>query len=967
MLKSDNKGFLIGEPVDIKKTMETWQNIRNDIRDIKSKLFGDGKGINVTAKVKIPTQTGAINRATERQKKTAAALPLPARSEQTVRDSGGRRYDSAPSSSSLFDEMAQSKPTATPTARKRSFVPKRDDATATPERDEKGRFVSKKNNDTNSKDDAYLSHDKTVDSSTTADMDGRFISSAAEKIASAVADASSGLEDTDPTVKAFGEVAQPIARGYQIFSTGSGKEQKRTDRWFRRIFGEIKLFRKEETTFSKVANQRLKSIEEKPVTSGGGGFLTYILGAGIITAIIGAVAKRIPGMAALFTGAKSIFDLYSGFSDDDLETGDRNKKIVRGFTGTTGILAGAYAGGKAGAAVGSLAGPAGTAAGGVLGALGGIFLGDMAGRNAGEYLSDIIGEKFDIKDELAGAWNRSLSTMEDQFNSLMNKFGSMFDSISNKISSTWNSLTESIKDKFGIDVKGSISKGVDAVKNSSIVKSIREKFSSITQTDKDWTLGQTSRMLESGREGAGAISTGDGDFGGPSYGTYQLSSNRGTLQGFLGSTEYGQQFSDLKPGTDAFNKKWREIAENDPDFGKAQHNFIRETHFDPQMEKLASSGIDLSERGKAVQDAVFSTAVQFGGNTSVIQKSLEGRNVDKMSDADIITAVQDFKIKNNDPLFKSSSRKTRKSTLNRAKREKGMLLDLVSEASNDDSTGFSLSGMMGRIFGGGKSENAERNEAALVRQMDRAGITDPKERAMFMAQMSHESAGFTQMEESFNYRSPDRIMEVSKTAKSKGRAAIEQAMAQGPEAVAEIMYGGRMGNVNPGDAYKFRGRGHTQLTGRNNYEAASKDLGIDLVKYPDLASKPEMAAKISAWYWQKNNLGEKARTGDVSSVTRGINGGLNGLDDRQTKYASYMASLQAPNITTTQTVSAPTPVAPKIPAMQHKIPDAPSISEQLTSGSGKRNQQPIVINSNEVGQDVKDRRIAHVVTGGLSD
>ncbi|SEN76428.1 glycoside hydrolase family 19 protein, partial [Nitrosomonas marina] len=265
------------------------------------------------------------------------------------------------------------------------------------------------------------------------------------------------------------------------------------------------------------------------------------------------------------------------------------------------------------------------------------------------------------------------------------------------------------------------------------------------------------------------------------------------------------------------------------------------------------------------------------------------------------------------------------------------------------------------------SGSASRNEDALIRQMDRAGITDPKERAMFMAQMSHESAGFTRMDESFNYRSADRIMEVSKTAKSKGRTAIEQAMAQGPEAVAEIMYGGRMGNVNPGDAYKFRGRGHIQLTGRNNYEAASKALGIDLVKHPELASKPEMAAKIATWYWQKNNLGDMARAGNTKGVRRGINGGLNGLSDVVTKYASYMASLQTPNITRAQTVSAPTPAAPKIPAIQHKIPDAPSISEQLASGSGKRNQQPIVINSNEVGQDVKDRRIAHVVTGGLSD
>ena len=87
---------------------------------------------------------------------------------------------------------------------------------------------------------------------------------AAEKIANAVSSASSGMEETDPAIKAFSEVAQPMARGYEILTAGTGREQKDTFRWFRKIFGEIKLFRRDETAFNKAANKSLKNIDENP-------------------------------------------------------------------------------------------------------------------------------------------------------------------------------------------------------------------------------------------------------------------------------------------------------------------------------------------------------------------------------------------------------------------------------------------------------------------------------------------------------------------------------------------------------------------------------------------------------------------------------------------------------------------------------------------------------------------------------
>ena len=187
-------------------------------------------------------------------------------------------------------------------------------------------------------------------------------------------------------------------------------------------------------------------------------------------------------------------------------------------------------------------------------------------------------------------------------------------------------------------------------------------------------LGWVSGLFESGKAGAGAVSSGVGDFGGASYGKHQFSSSRGTLQQFLGSSGYGSQFAGMAPGSQQFNAKWKQLAASDTGFAGAQQSFMERTHFDPQMAKLKGAGIDLSGRGAAVKEAVFSTATQFGPNSSLIQKALAGRDASAMSDADIISAVQDYKIANNASLFRSSSSDVQAGVLKRAYREKDTLL-----------------------------------------------------------------------------------------------------------------------------------------------------------------------------------------------------------------------------------------------------------------------------------------------------
>ena len=99
-------------------------------------------------------------------------------------------------------------------------------------------------------------------------------------------------------------------------------------------------------------------------------------------------------------------------------------------------------------------------------------------------------------------------------------------------------------------------------------------------------------------------------------------------------------------------------------------------------------------------------------------------------------------------------------------------------------------------------------------------------------------------------------------------------------------YEGRkdLGNIYKGDGVKFRGRGLIQLTGRSNYERASKALGVDFVSNPQLLEKPRYATQVSCWWWQSKGLNEIADTGDFRRITRVVNGGLTGWADRSKLY-----------------------------------------------------------------------------------
>lgn len=817
--KSDAQGFLIGDPIDIGVALKIWDSIQKDVQAIRKAVTGAAANL-----------AGTKHQPDREQTAAAVALPSGRRGGNT--NAASRRTQTPPGRSqhtvaALWNEpRAATKAVAIPAGRDRS-----------------GRFVAG-----NTSIDGGL-HDRAPRAGDSA------IQGFADSVVSAVNGASAGIEEADPAVKAFQEVAQPMARGYEFLTGGS--EDKKQIGLLRRISSTLSGFRNEESAFNKAANKSLKNLEAKPDGGEGGSggiwgtILSAIMGIGpAVLAGIGTLLSKIPGIGPMFgggagaaggaaKGAGGFFkgalkkipllgsllavggaaaDIYGSENDDKLTRREKDRNAGKAIGGAGGTIGGMMAG----AAVGAFAGPVGMAIGGMVGA----FLGDQAGQIIGDKLGGWVNDlrNADIVGSITGAWDGVVSGFKSAYES---------------IGKTWGGFVDSAK------------AGWDTIAN----------------------------LFTSAYEGLKSI----------------------------------------------------------PVIG-------------PAIQAVEDAAKKTAEAASAAAAAVKTKAVEVG--TKAVEKVQQGAEY----------------LANNTTVGKGI-----KATGEAVKYGTDVAVDVAKSAK-------------ARITG-----KASENKAALVREMAASGITDPKEQAMFMAQMDHESGGFTKMEERFNYRSADRLMAVSGSARKLGKPAVEAAMAQGPEAVAEAMYGGRMGNVNPGDAYAFRGRGHIQLTGRDNYAAASKALGMDLENNPDLAADPEVAAKVATWYWKKNpKLGEAARRGDVKGVTQGINGGQNGYGHRNELFAQYSAeaskgsltasptslaagptvatlatnpvSFAAPSAPVVASISAPpVSVAPTAPP----IAEAPAVAVPMASADTKK-ASAVAAPAQDAGQDLKDRRIAHIVTGGLS-
>lgn len=166
------------------------------------------------------------------------------------------------------------------------------------------------------------------------------------------------------------------------------------------------------------------------------------------------------------------------------------------------------------------------------------------------------------------------------------------------------------------------------------------------------------------------------------------------------------------------------------------------------------------------------------------------------------------------------------------------------------------------------------------------GIDTDQRVSHFLAQVAHESEGFTRVQESLNY-SAERLAKVwpRRFAGDSGQPnELAYQLHRKPQQIANHVYANRMGNgpVESGDGWAYRGRGLIQLTGKSNYLAASVALyGSNLLWIePDKVLEPDVAALTACWFWTSNGLNELAELGDVAKVTRRINGGTVGLEHR---------------------------------------------------------------------------------------
>lgn len=185
----------------------------------------------------------------------------------------------------------------------------------------------------------------------------------------------------------------------------------------------------------------------------------------------------------------------------------------------------------------------------------------------------------------------------------------------------------------------------------------------------------------------------------------------------------------------------------------------------------------------------------------------------------------------------------------------------------------------------------------VVNAMKEFGIDTPRRQAYFLAQIGTESNGFRAVQESFNYSITGlqifgaRLTEPQRQqlGRNPGELALSPAR---QEAIANIVYGGRYGNNLIGDGWKYRGRGLKQVTFKDNYAACGKALGLNLTDNPDLLLQDANAARSAGWFWKANGCNAFADAGDINGLTKRINGGFNGLQDRIDRTRKAEAALK---------------------------------------------------------------------------
>jgi len=175
---------------------------------------------------------------------------------------------------------------------------------------------------------------------------------------------------------------------------------------------------------------------------------------------------------------------------------------------------------------------------------------------------------------------------------------------------------------------------------------------------------------------------------------------------------------------------------------------------------------------------------------------------------------------------------------------------------------------------------------ALAQLLPDYDINTPQRIAAFIAQCAHESGEFMKIKENLNYKAASLRALFSKYFPNDELAMAYASKPNKQEAIANRIYASRMGNGDEksGDGYRYCGRGLIQLTGKSNYQNFADSLEMDVEDVPEYLATFEGAAQSACWFWESNNLNRFADKGDIKGLTKAINGGYIGLEDRIKHY-----------------------------------------------------------------------------------
>lgn len=207
-------------------------------------------------------------------------------------------------------------------------------------------------------------------------------------------------------------------------------------------------------------------------------------------------------------------------------------------------------------------------------------------------------------------------------------------------------------------------------------------------------------------------------------------------------------------------------------------------------------------------------------------------------------------------------------------------IPVISKTTSTSKTHKALIGV------GVRSELVLKYTSSLDKTMLEFDITTRNRIAMFLAQLLHESAMLTDDTENLNYSE----LSLAKVFKNYFDRNTAKKYARQPERIANRVYANRMGNGNEmsGDGWRYRGRGLIQLTGKENYINCGKGIGVDLIKNPDYLLTPIGGTRSAGWYWKTRRLSLSADAGDITTNTKLINGGLNGIEHRTSLYQKLL-------------------------------------------------------------------------------